>query len=668
MTRNITRKYYKKSISKKRRSYKKKGRYTKKKHIIRGGEKGTSKQINDFRIMFINAFNKLQNAINTGKIENIDDAISKFKNGLNGNKNEINTLIPINAEGLPVDKYQENSGLTSLVPPLVVIFRNIPDEYIRKRLFNTFSSIRGFNINLTNYVRDSNVLLEAIKLNDKILVEFLLRKGASPEMLTEEQKNMMDELLREPVLNSTLNSVLEQSEVVAESKSDYLSVKDMPFKPSKLNIGMKLPDDSGYDLNVEPEFWKSIFAENEMYSIKKQINDIMNIDETIPINNGELSQLWSICEIVKSIIPTFYIPTKNKPYFLFDTFTHDSDIDFSKFNIILCATLIIVGIISYKMIGQDYKILFKGGKAIQLVLTGIPNISEYISEDIDILVMPNNILYDEASIKNLAGHLAYLIRWFLNVPQTNYNISVQPPNPEKLKANPHIFKLSYIKFYKKYDSRKQIKIDEYKQFSDIDFKEVPTDIKPFFESEQREFNFDISLSGDTRQHLLFVSPNLGALLNEKIYYYTKYFKYKQLLESKKQITDPGYETLTIDDCNRFLEKFKRAIVIMNNGLQIQRQTHKQKDVDKDTIDKMEKESIIKRVGHIGFTNEKFQKKIYDSLYNLTASASSMTTVPAYTNNSIQAKVSVFKPKATAAEWKPSASAAEWKPKSTASKL
>jgi hypothetical protein len=51
------------------------------------------------------------------------------------------------------------------------------------------------------------------------------------------------------------------------------------------------------------------------------------------------------------------------------------------------------------MIGQDYKILFKGGKAIQLVLTGIPNISEYISEDIDILVMPNNILYDEASIK-----------------------------------------------------------------------------------------------------------------------------------------------------------------------------------------------------------------------------------------------------------------------------
>jgi hypothetical protein len=85
---------------------------------------------------------------------------------------------------------------------------------------------------------------------------------------------------------------------------------------------------------------------------------------------------------------------------------------------------------------------------------------------------------------------------------------------------------------------------------------------------------------------------------------------------------------------------------------------------------MEKESIIKRVGHIGFTNEKFQKKIYDSLYNLTSAttASRVPTATANTNNSIQAKVSAFKPKATATEWKPSPSAVEWKPKSTASKL
>jgi hypothetical protein len=80
------------------------------------------------------------------------------------------------------------------------------------------------------------------------------------------------------------------------------------------------------------------------------------------------------------------------------------------------------------MIGQDYKFIFKGGKAIQLVLAEIQNLSEYKSEDIDVLIIPNkNIQYDELIVKNLAGHLAYLIRWFLNIPSTDYKISVQSP-------------------------------------------------------------------------------------------------------------------------------------------------------------------------------------------------------------------------------------------------
>ena len=83
-------------------------------------------------------------------------------------------------------------------------------------------------------------------------------------------------------------------------------------------------------------------------------------------------------------------------------------------------------------------------------------------------------------IKNLAGHLAYLIRWFLTIPETGYNISVLAPNPSNTRANPYIFKLSYVKSIKKYDHRKQMQIDDYKQFSDIDFKEVEND---FFSPE-----------------------------------------------------------------------------------------------------------------------------------------------------------------------------------------
>ena len=144
--------------------------------------------------------------------------------------------------------------------------------------------------------------------------------------------------------------------------------------------------------------------------------------------------------------------------------------------------LIVFGIISNKMIGQDYKIIFKGGKAIQLVLAGMPETAVYKTEDIDILLMPDsNIPYDETKVKNLSGHLSYLIRWFLNTPETQYKVSVQPPNPSNVRANPFIFKLSYLKVRQKSDYRKQIMVDDFKQFSDIDFKETPVSVKPYFE-------------------------------------------------------------------------------------------------------------------------------------------------------------------------------------------
>ena len=373
---------------------------------------------------------------------------------------------------------------------------------------------------------------------------------------------------------------------------------------------MDLPSEQGYNPDIEPDFWTPIFEEDEMFAIRKIINDIMIADGSIPITNSEVASLWSICEIVKSIIPTFFTPTKNDPYMLFDTMFKDTDVDFKNFNIVLCSTLIIFGIISYKMIGQDYKFIFKGGKAIQLVLAEIQNLSEYKSEDIDVLIMPDkNIQYDELIIKNLAGHLAYLIRWFLNIPSTDYKISVQSPNPTNTRANPYIFKLSYIKYLKKQDFRKQILVDDFKQFSDIDFKELPKHITPYFDDDSKEYNFDISLS-DIKQKLMFRCPNLGALLNEKIYYYAKYSEFKQLLQQNQPIQDTEYKTLTIPDCDRFLEKFKRAILAMNMGLQKQRK----QNYDAASLLEREKTSVKNRLDKLAFTNPSLQTTIIQSLY------------------------------------------------------
>ena len=596
--------------------------------ILRGGYNQT--QVLNFRQMFMNSFSVLQKAINTGSSENIKNAIIIFKKGLNGNKNGINTLIPVNTQGIPVNKYFESSGLTSLVPPLVVIFHNIHDMSTREEILKAFMKYKdnGFDINLTNYRKDKTVLLEAIELHDKRLIELLIKKGANTQMLTEEQKANMESILnQESKVEPTVESKVESKEELTVEPTVEPIVEPIvetvissnPFV--KLNIELELPSEPGYNPEVEPEFWQPIFSQNEMFAIRKLINDIMNVDGTIPVTNNKITQAWSICEIVKSIIPTFYMPTKNEFYYLFGTLIHDSDVDFSKFNVLLCSALIIFGIISYKMIGQDYKMLFKGGKAIQLALSRIPNMSEYRSDDIDVLIMPDkNIPYDELQIKNLAGHFAYLIRWFLNIPEhepdPGYKVSVQVPNPINTRANQYIFKLSYIKSLKRYDFKKQMLIDDYKQFLDIDFKEVSRDMISYFQDDLKKYNFEISLSSDTKQNLLFICPNLGSLLNEKIYYYVKYFKFKQILQNKQIIREDGYQTITIDDCDRFLEKFKRAILVMNKGLQIQRQQPKEKQnqiLHYDTL-ASEKESIKKRVNNFGFTNEDFQSKIVDSLY------------------------------------------------------
>ena len=88
-------------------------------------------------------------------------------------------------------------------------------------------------------------------------------------------------------------------------------------------------------------------------------------------------------------------------------------------------TLIILGILSRKMEGQDYNFIFKGGKAVQFVLSEIQNASKYISDDIDILITGNE--YNAINMKNLAAHIGYLIQWFF-AGNYNNNISLELPN------------------------------------------------------------------------------------------------------------------------------------------------------------------------------------------------------------------------------------------------
>jgi hypothetical protein len=581
-----------KTNKKLKKSYKNKGNKKTRRRLRGGGEKERKEKLikDNFRNMFMNSFKKLQTAVKSGSMERVKEVVEIFKNGFKSNQIGINTLIPITNNSIPINKYNYSQDVTPLiafVPLLVVIFDNIDDFIIRKTFIKNFIDNKG-NINLVSYTNNISALSEAIKLQDKELVKYLLEKGADVKLLTEEQKVVMENLIKD-----------EEIEAIIEPPPAKAIIK--------LTLPTELPSDSGYNPEVEPEFWKPIFEENEMLTIRSKINEMMNSDGNIPITNKEVTQLWSVCKINQSIIPTYFTPTKNEPYDSFGTYMIDQDIDFSHYNIVLCAALIVFGIISEKMIGQDYKVIFKGGKAIQLVLAGIPETSTYKTEDIDVLIMPDtDIPYVESIVKNLSGHLSYLIRWFLNTPETQYRVSVQAPNPLNARANPFIFKLSYLKVTQKRDYRKQIMVDDFKQFSDIDFKDTPISVKPYFE-KSIEYKFFISELNET---LLFRCPNIGSLLDEKIYYYSKYSQFKKQLEEKKPITEEGYENVTIIDCERFIEKFKRAILAMNKGVQRQRFP----GILPDELLEKERKSIKTRLTKLGVLDEALKTSIVENLY------------------------------------------------------
>lgn len=582
-------------------------KYKKKKQRKNGTNKKTKKQrgagqkereeriIKDkFVKMFLNAYNKLMSAIKSEDKRQIKAAIESFNKGFESNRPGINTLIPITNNMIPIIKENATSSapVIGFVSPLVIFFSHIDDLNIIKVLTNLFLNNSG-NINLKSFNRDITPLSTAIKLRNKYLVDFLIKCGADIGVLTEEQKLEMNNLLIE---------VEEVSEVeeVEEVEVPHVNKLELPFA---------LPDINGYNPDIEPDFWKPIFNNGEMTHIRQIISRMMISDANIPVIDKKSSDLWSVCKINQRIIPTYYVETTNKPYTnSLDITIYEQDIDFSHYNITLCAALLIFGLISQKMLGQDYSIIFKGGKAIQLELAHMNESSLYESEDIDIILIPNaDVIYDENKIKNLAGHISYLVKWVINNPENKFSISIQAPNPENVRVNPFIFKISYVKTIQRRDYRLQRMVDEFKPISDIDFKEMPQNIRELF-VRTNDYSFYIP---ELEQRILFKCPNTGSLLDDKIYYYVKYMQFKQLLEQNKPVVEAGFEKLTIPECIRILLKFKTAILALNHSLQKKRFPM----LEKTDLNSKEKTSIITRLDKISNINKSLKKIIVDSLYN-----------------------------------------------------
>jgi hypothetical protein len=308
----------------------------------------------------------------------------------------------------------------------------------------------------------------------------------------------------------------------------------------------------------EPEFWKPLFKENEMFALRKHLHVLMR-EDCKPVKSGWKSD-WTTCAMLKEIIPSYFIPKSTRGYYPPEGGVYGiSSNDFSKMNVILCTSLLLLGTISHRMSNQPYTFLLKGGKAIQLVLSKIqesmnaPNqihVPDYESEDIDILIRP--LLYkpyDREEIKNLAGHLASLLKWFVDIEDIDCKVAIQPP--EESKFNPNIYKLSYPIPNTK----------AFKALSDIDFKDLDEEEKVYY-SRCIQHKSSLDLDENLDIDLTFKCPSLMSQLNEKLYYYSKYV----VLHHR----DHPEDGLTKIEHQRFLDKFKRAILALNYGLQKQK--------------------------------------------------------------------------------------------------
>jgi hypothetical protein len=636
-TKNKKHKYSQKTIKqkgygKKERERAERERIQIQRHYIR-----TQQEIKQrFRNTFINLFNKLKLAIESNDVIKINNAVESFQDGFTSNRNGINTLIPVKDNNLPINKVPSVAGeemadadkiIINIVPLLVIIFEHIGDFNIKKQITRFYIQNMG-NINLKSTRENITALSSAIKISDKNLVTFLIDNGADINILSEEQKSMLDGLMAKTVRIKKKKERKPQEE--QETELDMPPLEDTTvlreehvvpeFRPTKLIIPSELP--SEYNPDVEPDFWKPIFQENEMTILRQKIMDMINIDVNIPLikknpqsSYKEIENIWGVCQINQALIPTYFVQTINEMYSVFDSWLMDTEDDFSNYNIILCASLIIFGVISYKMREQDYEFIIKGGKAIQLVLSNIPQPDIYKTEDIDLLIVPKlGIERDDLSIKNLAANLACLMKWFLNRSDIKLNISIQSPDSSRPDTNQYIYKLSYLKtITKKFFSRKEnrmVETNDYKPFADIDFKNLAEPIGAFFENI---VNYPFFIP-ELNTYVLFTCPDIESILNEKIYFYIKYIGFLEILKTRNPITEIGYTKLDIRECYRILDKFKRAILAINKGILKQLEPLSQSQSELLLTDKL-KDSIRSRLIQFNVINQQIQETIINSLYS-----------------------------------------------------
>ena len=487
----------------------------------------------------------------------------------------INTLINIDANRRPVLK-----DVVDFVSIPTVIMDNITNNEIKSKLLLLFYE-NGGNINSYNRLTGKeNAFIRAVENRQVENIKILLdpRYGLSRDNLPDEIKPVFDDIMREPevqqvlepeqqVLEPQVQQVLEEpQQVLEEPQQQVLEPEQIQVEPQQIQVEpvvkLKVPINVpkvGYNIEVAPRFWRDLFESKgiDLFELRERMRSLLSQDEIHKViyRKGFTPNAWTTCEMVESMFPAYY--TKQNPEFQLKT--QEQQMDFVNTNTALCIILLLLGIISNTMNDQDYNFIFKGGKAVQFVLSEIKNTSKYISDDIDILITHNeNLVYNEWKMRNVAEHISFLIKWFL---EGIINISLDLPNTGGKTFGKDIVKISYVHYPDIYRPN----IYKYTALCDIGFGKTNENVRPYFEHPQVFRMYNNTLE----QELMFRSPNIEAILDEKLYYYLKFIQFRDTVRRGSAIHEKGYEDMNPESLNFFIQKFKRSIKAIVDGLILQ---------------------------------------------------------------------------------------------------
>jgi len=535
----MTKRKIKKHVTKRKNSMKgtkkvKKIRVTRKK--LHGGD--TSKEYKA-KILFRRTLNDIISQITTQNTSR-----NKIKEGINllihffNNNPLINTLIPVSIAGKYVDKDTSKIKISDMVSPITFMLdsfsglETVTDKDIVRILNAYFINGGNFN-NLSSRFEDTPFKHEVDKQrvnNIRILLNSENKFHIIEDGLDEATKTKLAALIPNEQQVTTLQPIEEQPHTIVEQNHQ------VEEQPVSLTLPSPLPsnNDVGYDRSVVPEFWKPIFENGEeLIQIRESFMSMYEKDRY----TSDVSKKFEICDLLEKLFPAYLtkytLAFKESPKTLVNV------------NILNCFITLFYGMILYKLYEtkQDYLFIFKGGRALQLSLVDIADIGQYFSEDTDILIIPNPFgqsNYDLEKMQNFSEHIAYLIKWI--IPQEINVVVSLSTNPKN--TNKDITKLLYN------DNKL------FKAISDIGFGEINESVKKFFDN----YLYSPIYVDHFEIIALFITPTIDDMLAEKLFYYSKYLKFKKILDKNEPIMDSKYSNLTKEDCDYLLFKFKRAIV------------------------------------------------------------------------------------------------------------